>query len=163
MRQHYRETPALNARLVLLAALFLVDAAVAPAETRGVNVAIDAAASGGGKPVIEGRTNLPDGTVLTVSLQPPNSVCATGCVPIEFETRVSDGHFRAGPFTAGGRNLPPGDYTLEIASNMARLQSVSVQAIIGPRGEYMIGKNVRVPGDGADEFIVDYISQVRTP
>jgi hypothetical protein len=40
---------------------------------------------------------------------------------------------------------------------------VSVQAIIGPRGEYMIGKNVRVPGDGADEFIVDYISQVRTP
>jgi hypothetical protein len=153
-----------SARLIVLAACLIAGIPLAGAQTpRGVKVAIDASLSGGGKPRIDGRTNLPDGTALTVSLRPDDSACAIDCVPIEVDVRVANGGFQVGPFTRDGRPLPAGPYTLEITTGMARLQSVSVQSVIGPRGEYMFGKYVHPPEETSDENIVDYESDITIP
>jgi hypothetical protein len=153
-----------RARGIGIAACLVAGCLVAGAASaqipRGVNVTFDITLSGGGKPRIDGRTNLPDGIILAVSLQPNGAACTANCVPLEFDAPVANRQFIAGPFTRSGQSLAPGKYTLEITSSIARLQSVRVQAIIGPRGEYMFGRNVHPPEETSDENIVDYVSQV---
>lgn len=107
------------------------------------------------RPIIEGTTNLPDGTGLIVSLQTPVPACRPNCRMWESKSIVKNGQFIAGPF-----GVDPGIYTLEITTSMAELESGEVRAIIGARGENLRGPYVKpelVPGAGST---IDYISQI---
>lgn len=125
------------------------------------------------RPVIEGTTNLPDGTKLIVSLKTP-APCRPDCQYMQSESTVKNGRFIAGQFESqfglehifssydpglvrdGGmvrfqdHRLVPGTYTLEITTPMAELEPDEVRAIIGPQGENLKGPHVKwlVPNGG---------------
>ena len=99
---------------------------VAPAPTFEVQIGIEA--QGGGKPIIVGSTNLPDGFEAIVSL-------FMGRKPLGQDNMVVlNGHFRAGSFSDGGDAYPSGSYTVAIDSPMNDLQPRSVQTILGHDG-----------------------------
>lgn len=97
----------------------------------------------GSYPVIHGRTNLPDGTLLTVTLRIPGIYSGMRNVQVEnggFETRFS---------VNGERPLPSGKASLEVSSHLPQLQSHEVRAVIGQRGENLEGPLVySLPGIG---------------
>jgi uncharacterized protein len=98
---------------------------------------------------IEASTNLPDGTQLQASLQPPLATCRPNCGYVwEANLTVAHGHFIIGPFRS---DLIAGTYTLEITSPLAALQPESVRALIGDNGEHLKGQFTKaelVPGVG---------------
>lgn len=89
-------------------------------------------------PVFSGKTNLPDGTKLSVALigQPPECVprCGFG-FPI---STVQNGQFTIGSELTGAQKLIPATYTLSIIS-FGSHQPPNVQAIIGRKGENLRG------------------------
>ncbi len=96
---------------------------------------------------IEGNTNLPDGTQMQASLQPPLATCRPNCgYAWEGNLTMTKGRFAIGPL-----NLARGVYTLEITTPIAELEPATVRAIIGPHGENLMGPYVKaelVPGGG---------------
>lgn len=116
-------------RLGLCIALAL---AVQPAWA--LSVSITATVEGGDKPTIVGKTNLPNGTELMVTLSRKESSYMA-----QDKTIVSDGRFRAGPFSQRGAPLNPGVYQIEVSSPLAALQPQSVRAVIGQDGGKLDG------------------------
>jgi TPR repeat protein len=122
-------------------------------------VAIETSVSGGARPIVTGKTNLPDGTRLFTWLKKPwlpnakerlaIGLTACGdddCRPLEAATTVvggsilvKNGQFSDGPFTDKGAALRPGTYVLEIWVLATVFEPPDVRAIIGQRGENMIG------------------------
>jgi hypothetical protein len=128
-------------------------------------VAIDTTFSSNAMPTVEGNTNLPDGTVLYVSLRGPVPDCFGGCPQYAPDGRkdkmlldgapvvVRGGRFHAGPIwinqtgvqfprNDGLPGLRPGAYVLAVSlSSGAPMmnQPASVRAIIGDQGENLSG------------------------
>jgi|SRR5665213_9116 len=96
---------------------------------------------------IEGSTNLPNGTKMQASLQPPLTTCRPNCGYVwEGNFTVTNGHFSIGPL-----NVARGVYTLEITTPLAELEPVNVRSIIGSHGENLRGPYLKaelVPGGG---------------
>jgi hypothetical protein len=126
-------------------------------QTRPFIVTIQTSVSGGARPIVMGRTNLPDGTVLMMWLTKPwlsnareriavgLSACGDSCFPLTVsgstfdEVKVKNGQFTWGPVLDNGGALKSGTYTLEVNSRGGRDQPPEVRAIIGQRGENMAG------------------------
>lgn len=128
-------------------------------------VAIDTAVSGGALPVVAGRTNLPDGTVLRIQMSPCSIDCAPpGVSPFwahpydqtshdpwpvgstgngnEEHSTVSHGKFYATGWSRSDREgLFPGRYMLEVwvYMNSVEAQPAPVRAILGEDGEAFQG------------------------
>ncbi|WP_223508814.1 MULTISPECIES: hypothetical protein [unclassified Pseudomonas] len=98
----------------------------------------------GSYPIIHGQTNMPDGTVLTVTLRIPGQY--GGMQNVE----VVNGRFASTRFSVNGeRPLPSGKASVEVSSHLPQLQTQSVRAVIGQRGENLEGPLVySLPGIG---------------
>jgi hypothetical protein len=97
-------------------------------------VMLSARLEGGAKPAVVGVTNLPEGTLLMVTLSRKQSSYSA-----QDKATVSGGSFRAGPFSQQGSDLNPGTYTIDIGSPLAALQPASVQAAFGDNGSSLKG------------------------
>jgi hypothetical protein len=104
-----------------------------------LDVVITILIQGGDKPVIVGRTNLPAGMELMVSLRRNESAYFA-----QAKAAVSTGQFQAGPFSQKGGPLNPGRYLIEVSSPLATLQPASVRNFIGQKGENLRGFATRV-------------------
>jgi len=123
-------------------------------------VTIETSSSGGLRPIISGKTNLPDGMSLSLTLHKPRlsnakELLAAGtyvcnrflfadgtCAPLGVGRAyavVKNGQFTYGPFTNDGAPLPPGTYILEVTSHFVARAAPEVLAVIGPLGENMRG------------------------
>ena len=99
-----------------------------------LSAAITATLEGGDRPMVVGRTNLPDGMEFGVTvMRRDNSYIA------QSKAVVSAGQFRAGPFSEKGAPLGTGTYQIEVTSPLASLQSPSVRTVIGQDGEKLDG------------------------
>jgi hypothetical protein len=98
-----------------------------------IDVTIEATLEGGGKPVVVGATNLPDGFEAIVSLKEGGATLAQDTVS------VHSGHFTAGPFTDGGAPYPAGLYSVTFDSPATVLQPQPVQDVIGKDGILLRG------------------------
>lgn len=78
------------------------------------------------RPQVVGVTNLPDGTILMVSLSREEIGFAAGS-----KAFVSGGHFNHPAFTKDGGPLPPGNYSLSVGTPNADLQPPSVRQAVG--------------------------------
>ncbi len=103
-----------------------------------INVTLTTTVEGNDKPVISGKTNLPDGTDLSVSLSRKSSSYSGQCF-----TKVNNGQFKTTPYTQHGAPLNPGNYVVSILTPYAPVQPKSVQKIIGGHGEYLKGALVK--------------------
>lgn len=90
-------------------------------------------------PMVFGRTNLPSGTKLQVSLKPAYPGCTPNCAYTWPDTTVLDGKFEMGPF--GGR---PGSCAIIISTFMDSFSATGIQALLGKRGERTTGDAVKV-------------------
>jgi hypothetical protein len=102
-------------------------------------VVITISIQGGSKPVIIGRTNLPAGMELIVSLRRNENAYFA-----QAKAAVANGQFQAGPFSHKGVPLNPGRYLIEVSSALATLQPAPVRTIIGKKGENLRGIATRV-------------------
>lgn len=116
-------------------------------------VTLSARLEGGAKPAVVGVTNLPDGTLLMVTLSRKQSSYSA-----QDKATVAAGSFRAGPFSQQGSDLNPGKYTIDIGSPLAALQPASVQAVFGGNGSNLAGPLTGPSPIGGT--VVDYSTQV---
>jgi hypothetical protein len=98
---------------------------------------IFARSDGGAFPAVVGVTNLPDDTKLMIGLRRKEANYFA-----QAHVVVEGGQFKSERFTALGKPLPPGNYTLEITMPLASVQPPTVQDIIGKDGERLSGKLV---------------------
>jgi hypothetical protein len=117
-----------------------------------ITVSITAILSRDPRPVVDGYTNLPNGTQLMVALFPPRepdaedrlrrglSACRFGCMSSQSDARVQNGRFTAGPFSIADHELYPGTYRLWVTVLDVSLQDANVRQILG-----RLGKNMRGP------------------
>jgi len=90
------------------------------------------------KVLVRGKTNLPKGTELMVSVEEPFAGGFSG----QSKCTVGDrGTFEAGPFGRDG-GLPQGLFKAEVVMPLARLQPESVRMAIGERGQNLKGPHV---------------------
>jgi hypothetical protein len=125
--------------------------------------------------IVQGNTNLPDGTKLVIWLKTPIP-CRPNCQFTEAHSVVEGGHFVAGPFfqryglESSRRRTPQnfddkfhegapayGAYTLEIAVAL-NSQSAKVNAVIGTHGENLRGPLIEY-GNGIP-MLVHYTSDI---
>jgi hypothetical protein len=115
-----------------------------------LDVTVDASVETPAQPVVRGTTNLPDGTVLVVTVsQTAGDFAATRT------TTVEGGGFTAGPFTFDGRDLDPGTYKVEVVMEMS-VQSPTVRQIVGSHGMRMAGPLVK---QGSTGQLIDYTKE----
>lgn len=119
----------------------MIAAAVAPQAIPGkpvvakkLEVALSIALEGKDTPRVIGTTNLPDGTLLMVSLRRPESAYAG-----EQEVAVRGGKFRSKEFSYKGAPLTPGRYYVDVISPLAHLQPALVRELMGAKGENLAG------------------------
>ena len=97
-----------------------------------INVDIEITAHGGGKPIIVGRTNLPDGFQAILSLQEGTRILG------QDKIEVHSGQFSAGPFTLHGEPIRAG-FTLSLSALLRlrfnRQTSKQSSALTGPSFE----------------------------
>lgn len=90
------------------------------------------------KPKIFGETNLPDGTQLMFSIE-GKSVKYNG----QDKSTVSNGKFESSTFSLNNGDLDQGQYNAEVLMPIAEVQSASVRAVIGEKGEKLKGSLVK--------------------
>lgn len=102
------------------------------------------------RPTVNGKTNLPDGTELLLTLSRKES-------RFEAQTKVTvaKGAFRSEQFSQKGADLNPGNYTLEIIMPVSQVQSGEVRKVIGMDGEKLSGPLVK---SGALGKVVRYVT-----
>jgi hypothetical protein len=123
---------------ILLALLFFSVAATWPAVAFVVQV--EAQVEGDtSKPVISGKTNLPKGTKLIITVE-RKAISYKAQSPI---TVRDDGAFRSEAFTLKGAPLSPGNYEFEVLMPVSAGQPEDVRALIGLRGENISGPLVK--------------------
>jgi hypothetical protein len=109
-----------------------------------------------GKIVLSGTTNLPDGTHLMLSVDSQALVkCrrhwTRRCSRYyggQTETVVRNGRFTSERFSDHGNAVPTGTYLAEALMPIASVQPQHVQAVIGKRGERLLGPLVKRSGFG---------------
>ncbi len=98
--------------------------------------------------IVHGKTNLPPGTILMISI----SDNATGQIRGQTKTTVKiDGGFMS---EALGRNLPDGTYTANVTMPVIATQPAEVQNRTGRNGEYLSGSILK-----RNDFDCIYISE----
>jgi hypothetical protein len=115
-------------------ALAAVILALASGASCAMEVQLSTEVQTSSRPTIQGTTNLPDGTKLTVIVSRKESAYRD-----QASTAVSSGRFSIGPLSQRGNELNPGLYKLEVATIPAIEQPLSVQQLIGKRGEKLHG------------------------
>jgi hypothetical protein len=108
---------------------------------------------GKARPEVVGVTNLPDGTLLMITLSRRESAYAA-----QDKASVSGGVFRAGPFSRQGSELNPGEYTIDIGSPLTALQPANVQAAFGANGSNLNGPLTESSAFGGT--VIKYSTQV---
>lgn len=103
-----------------------------------LNVSMSIKTEGGNKPAVIGKTNLPDGTDVMVSISRKESSYSG-----QAKAKVTKGEFRTASFTQKGAPFNPGIYKLEVTVPYAPTQPASVKAIIGEHGERLQGNLVK--------------------
>lgn len=101
-----------------------------------------------GKPIVNGKTNLPEGTRLMASLSFEDNLSAQG------ETKVKDGSFSFGPFSSKGNPLSAGNYMISISRPLWRLQPESVRKKV---------KDIALKGEYVQDGRIDYESSLVIP
>ncbi|WNL38010.1 hypothetical protein RN346_11995 [Halomonas sp. PAMB 3232] len=86
--------------------------------------------------MVEGTSNLPDGTRVQVIVEREISR-----VRWQSRTTISEGQFTAGPFGSGS-GLPDGGYLVQVQSSEGSVQPQTVQDVIGREGENLSGELV---------------------
>jgi hypothetical protein len=109
-------------------------AAPAPADTFDGLVKAHVRLDGADLPVVMGDTNLPNGTLLMVTVSRKAADYSA-----QDKAVVVNGQFHAGPFSLSGRPLNPGDYIIEVTSPMTVLQPTNVQEALGRDGARLRG------------------------
>jgi hypothetical protein len=119
-----------------------------------LDVTINAKSDGTAKPTIHGSTNLPDDTVLMISIdRTANSYNAQGKV------KVKNKKFISSEFSDRGKDLAPGIYSLDITMPISNVQDQSVRDIIGQDGENIKGKYVKKSMFGGN--IIEYKTTIK--
>jgi len=90
------------------------------------------------RPVVNGETNLPDGTALMITLRRKASNYSA-----DDKVEVAGGRFRSQKFSQKGSDLNPGRYSVEVLMPFPGVQSAGVRSVIGERGEELTGPLVR--------------------
>lgn len=93
--------------------------------------------------VISGTTNLPEGTLLTITLQKEG-----GNYSSEDQATVTGGTFQSGLFGSGG-GLEFGPYSVEVRTSYAYEQPEEVRDRLGGNGENLVGDLVFQTENGA--------------
>lgn len=84
--------------------------------------------------IVQGTTNLPDGTELLISVENTQSGYH-GSV----NTTVSNEAFQGGPFSNGEAPLSPGSYLIHVGTGVTKVQPEQIQKIMGKNGENLKG------------------------
>jgi hypothetical protein len=90
------------------------------------------------RPVVNGQTNLPDGTNLMISISRKESNYSA-----EDKVEVAGGRFRTQKFSQKGSDLNPGRYSVEVLMPFPGVQSEGVRSVIGEHGEELTGPLVK--------------------
>ena len=93
-------------------------------------------------------TNLPDGTVLMLTLK-NEAENYTG----QTKATVEGGSAESEGFGKNGGALPSGNYILSISMSLPKLQSEAVQKIIGSKGENLSGQYVKKDGTTNSNYV----------
>ena len=99
--------------------------------------------------IVSGRTNLPRGLELLVSLERHGKTYAQ-----DKATVGENGLFYAGPFTNGDHKIPFGHYNVNIDSGIAEIQRDDLKAVIGPDWSKFTGPLVQRAGYGIPGRVV---------
>ena len=118
----------------ILTTIVLFDAA---GYTHALDAVIKVIVTREGMPWVLGTTNLPDGSILLVSLSRHEAKYSAKHTAV-----VSNRRFTAGPFSQKGGALPPGDYEIEVVFGIAASQPRSVQEVVGQNNEKLTGSLV---------------------
>jgi hypothetical protein len=105
--------------------------------TFALEVAIAVNVDGEKTPTVVGLTNLPDDSKLLVTLSRKRANYSG-----QANATVKNGKFSAGPFSAFGKSVPPGDYEIEVVFPLAATQPAHVQRIVGSENEKLKGRLV---------------------
>lgn len=106
-------------------------------KAKALEVAIAATIEGHGTPIVVGITNLPDGSKLLITLSRRQANYSA-----QDHATVERGKFSAGPFSARGSALPPGDYEVEVVFPLAHTQPSIVRQMVGEKNEKLEGRLV---------------------
>ncbi len=103
--------------------------------------------------IFAGATNLPDGTLLALTLRGEQPKCIPHCGLSPHFATVEGGKFEVDLSSAleqqwGTKQLASNFYSVEVTTVAANGQSPKVQAIIGRGGEYLRGPYVRTLKNG---------------
>jgi hypothetical protein len=109
-------------------------------------------------PSVYGKTNLPDGAQLMLTMSRPDIQYVA-----QKKMVVKNGKFLAGGFSDRGSSLQPGKYNVEIGLVASALNPPNVRAVIGDRGENMTGRWVQKGMIDEKEFIFRAIIDVASP
>jgi hypothetical protein len=90
------------------------------------------------RPVVNGKTNLPNGTKLIISVTRKEA-----SYNAQDSVKVADGQFRTARFSQKGVDLSPGKYSVEVLMPFPAVQSDAVRAVIGERGEKLTGPLIK--------------------
>jgi len=102
------------------------------------------------RPVVNGKTNLPDGTDLMISISRKESNYSA-----EDQVKVTGGKFHTQKFSQKGSDLNPGRYSVEVLMPFPGVQSEGVRSVIGEHGEELTGPLVKHEALGN---LVKYVS-----
>ena len=100
----------------------------------------------------EGRTNLPDGTELMLSIARPPVVGGD-------KATVAEGRFGMDILPKGGQPIPNGSYEVEVSTPLGDLQPADVKAQLGSEYEALTGP-LLVKSSVSGARIVDYTTKV---
>lgn len=114
-----------------------------PPLSEGVILELEVDLSQAKRPILLGKTNLPDGTELMTSIQGETSDFLG-----QDRATVATGSFRAGPFGPAS-GLANGAYVASVTMPLPRLQNESVKSVIGQNGENLKGPLVKREALGA--------------
>jgi hypothetical protein len=114
-------------------------------------------------PIIRGRTNLPDGTRLSIAILRNDNRCLVeqtpSCFLAEAKTNVMSGEFATERLWISGRYVP-GIYMLFTTTGQIAAQPEAVKRIVGGRAEYVTGPLVKWTGPTAPSIDFAALAQL---
>ncbi len=122
-----------------------------------VQMEVTAQRVSGGKLVLHGRTNLPDGTVLRARVGRNVTVLAH-----DYPIVVRQGLFQSAPLANRGISFRPGDYEIELLALFApTAQSQAVLNWVGPGGKKLTGPLVESSEENETVKVVAFRGGIR--
>lgn len=120
-------------KTLLLASLLFISG-----QASALNVTLTTKIEGGGKPIVSGTTNLPDGIELMITISRKESNYRA-----QDKVKVKDGAFQSVQFTQKGTPFNPGKYSVEVMMPVAGVQPPASWPIIGNEGSKLEGPLVK--------------------